>query len=374
MCIFGDRPISKNLLLHLTKLDDDVLEDAISELTITSFIYPDVSNSDGRLVTNYSMLSLTRGFIQHKLDEDKKIGLILHTRYYELKEQVEQIEKSRNLYIQSLLSLGVKNEDEKIAFTCVKTAKNFVKNEDFGRAEENFEKAIKVAPKFSYALSEYAKFEFERGHVQKSNELFESAINADPENYHSFLGYGIRLRKQNELKEAIDVLEKAMELNPDYLPIYNHLGRVYCFKEDFEKANELFEKAKKQEKYPNYQQLIPQTLKNTLRLPRHSLVSSLRRVSLLSNQKSKGVTLSLSKNTLKISSNNPELGDASEEIDVNYSGAELKIGFNAKYLLDVLNSFDDDDVNVEFNDNLSPGLIRPLNDTNYTCIVMPMRI
>jgi DNA polymerase-3 subunit beta len=127
-------------------------------------------------------------------------------------------------------------------------------------------------------------------------------------------------------------------------------------------------------KYPNYQQLIPQTLKNQVVIPKDTLISSLKRVSLLSNQKSKGITLSLAKDTLRISSNNPELGDASEEIDCKYSGAEIKIGFNAKYLLDVLNSFDDDQVDVELNDNLSPGLIRPLNDSDYTCIVMPMRI
>jgi DNA polymerase-3 subunit beta len=127
-------------------------------------------------------------------------------------------------------------------------------------------------------------------------------------------------------------------------------------------------------KYPNYQQLIPQKLPNTALVNREILLSCLKRVSLLSNQKYKGVTLSLSPGRLEISSNNPELGDAKEEIEIRYKGAEIKVGFNARYMLDVLNSFDDDEVDLELNDQLSPGLMRPHNDASYTCVVMPMRI
>lgn len=127
-------------------------------------------------------------------------------------------------------------------------------------------------------------------------------------------------------------------------------------------------------KYPNYQQLIPQNLNRHAMVKREVLLSSLKRVSLLSNQKYKGVTLNLSEGRLEITSNNPELGDAKEEIDVRYKGADLKIGFNARYILDVLNSFDDEEVDMELNDQLSPGLMRPHNDPSYTCVVMPMRI
>ena len=127
-------------------------------------------------------------------------------------------------------------------------------------------------------------------------------------------------------------------------------------------------------KYPNYQMLIPQNLNRKVLVNREMLLSSLKRVSLLSNQKYKGVTLSLSKGILEISSTNPDLGDAKEEIEIDYKGDEMKIGFNAKYILDVLNSFDDESVDINLNDQISPGLMRPHNDINYTCVVMPMRI
>lgn len=127
-------------------------------------------------------------------------------------------------------------------------------------------------------------------------------------------------------------------------------------------------------KYPNYQQLIPQNLKEHFLVQRESLLSSLKRVSLLSNAKSKGVTFGLNGGRMEITSNNPELGDAKEEIEVEYKGKDMKIGFNARYVLDVLASMHDDVVRVELNDQLSPGLVRPNNDPSYTCVVMPMRI
>lgn len=127
-------------------------------------------------------------------------------------------------------------------------------------------------------------------------------------------------------------------------------------------------------KYPNYKQLIPKSLMRKIKVARYPLVSSLKRVSLLSNQQSKGVTLDFGEKSLKISSNNPEIGEAHEELDIDYEGDQIKIGFNAKYLLDILNSFDDEDVQIHLNDQLSPGLIKPGHDKNYTCIVMPMRI
>jgi DNA polymerase-3 subunit beta len=127
-------------------------------------------------------------------------------------------------------------------------------------------------------------------------------------------------------------------------------------------------------KYPNYQQFIPSKLTQKIRINREAFLTSLKRVSLLANHKSKAVTLSLTNGRMEIASNNPELGDAKEEIDVGYEGKEMKIGFNAKYITDVLNAIHDEEVDFEINDQLSPGLMRPHNDQSYTCVVMPMRI
>jgi len=127
-------------------------------------------------------------------------------------------------------------------------------------------------------------------------------------------------------------------------------------------------------KYPNYSQFIPQKLSQKIKINREAFLQSLKRVSLLANHKSKAVTLAFSNGKMEITSNNPELGDAKEELEINYTGQDIKIGFNAKYIQDVLQVIQDEDVDLEINDQLSPGLMRPHSDKNYTCVVMPMRI
>ena len=127
-------------------------------------------------------------------------------------------------------------------------------------------------------------------------------------------------------------------------------------------------------KYPNYQQFIPQKLDQKIKIPRENILSSLKKVSLLANQKSKAILLKFENNKLEIESNNPDLGDAKDELEIIYNGPELKIGFNAKYIEDVLKNIENDFVELELKDHISPGIIKPINDNDYINVVMPMRI
>ena len=127
-------------------------------------------------------------------------------------------------------------------------------------------------------------------------------------------------------------------------------------------------------KYPNYKQLIPQSSKKIVQISKEQFLSSLKRVSLVSNQKSKGIALNIEKHNIEISSNNPDLGDAKEDLETSYQGDDLKVGFNAKYLIDVLNNLNDDIVSLELNDHTSPALLRSTKDDSYLCVVMPMRL
>jgi DNA polymerase-3 subunit beta len=126
-------------------------------------------------------------------------------------------------------------------------------------------------------------------------------------------------------------------------------------------------------KYPNYKKLLPEALRHTAIINREKLMSSLKRVSLLSNQKSKGVTFNFSKGTMTILSSSQDLGEAKEDLAVDYNEEDLKIGFNAMYIMDVLSSIEEDEIKMLFNDQSSPVLLTPVNDKNYTCVVMPMR-
>jgi LuxR family glucitol operon transcriptional activator len=256
MIVYGDKPVSRYVLMHLANLTDDQFEDAIKELIVTSFVFPESKETESGIVTEYSMLSLTRGFIENKLDEDEKIKEMLLTRYYHLSEQSQDFERSKSSYSQSLFSLGIKTPEERVAFNYVKAAKNFFYHNDMDKAEENYEQAIKIAPKFSYAIGEFSKFEFNRGHVHKALELAKNAIQVNPENYHAWFNYGISLKKSLMFPEAIEALQKAKELNPKHLPIFNELGRAYTMIGDYETAQKEFMEALREEKYPNYRHII----------------------------------------------------------------------------------------------------------------------
>ncbi len=126
--------------------------------------------------------------------------------------------------------------------------------------------------------------------------------------------------------------------------------------------------------FPDYRQVIPKAGEKVVTLGRQRLLETLRRVSLLSSDKSHAVKLELGKGSLRVLSQNPDLGEAKEEIPVEYQGEPLKIGFNARYVMDVLQVLSVDDVVLELADDLSPGVVKPAGAEGFTSVIMPMRI
>lgn len=126
--------------------------------------------------------------------------------------------------------------------------------------------------------------------------------------------------------------------------------------------------------YPDYRPVIPKNVDRLVKLDRSDFNSALKRVSLLANEKSRAIKLSFQKDLLLISSSNPEMGEAREEIDVEYSGEPLEIGFNSKYLLECLAVMKSDKLEFHFKDRLSPGILREAAQQNHTYVIMPMRI
>lgn len=126
--------------------------------------------------------------------------------------------------------------------------------------------------------------------------------------------------------------------------------------------------------FPNYNQVIPKNLTRHVVLSSEIFVQAVRRVSLLSSERSRTVKLELSEGQLVITSSNPDLGDAREELDIDYAGETLAIGFNAKYLLDAIQAIQSKEVRFSFQDELSPSRLTPPDDDKTLAVVMPMRI
>jgi len=123
--------------------------------------------------------------------------------------------------------------------------------------------------------------------------------------------------------------------------------------------------------YPNYKQVIPSETKERITLERELFLTSIKRVALLSSEKSNSVKLNFSKNGIEITANTPEVGEARESLSVPYKGKEFSIAFNPEYLGDPLRNLDSDLVHFDFTDELSPGVIR--HDKPFLYVIMPMR-
>ena len=126
--------------------------------------------------------------------------------------------------------------------------------------------------------------------------------------------------------------------------------------------------------FPDYNRVIPKNNDLTVQIAQDGFLHALRRMSILSSEKSRGVKIILKKDLMEVSSSNPELGDAREDMEVVYEGSEVTIGFNARYLIDILQAQGGDQVLLQIKDNLSPGLIRSKGDDDFLAVVMPMRL
>ncbi len=129
-------------------------------------------------------------------------------------------------------------------------------------------------------------------------------------------------------------------------------------------------------KFPNYEAVIPKDNENILTLSREEITDAVRRVSLLSTERSRGIKLSIKENKVSLFSSNPEMGEARDEVEADYSGDELEIGFNSQYILDFLSTVRAKDVCFELKDENSAVLMRTKDEEEieYKYVLMPMKI
>ncbi|MEW6304841.1 MAG: DNA polymerase III subunit beta [Verrucomicrobiota bacterium] len=124
--------------------------------------------------------------------------------------------------------------------------------------------------------------------------------------------------------------------------------------------------------YPNYRQVIPAETKERIPLVREELLHALRRAEIMTSDKTNSVKLAFTKNNLAITANTPEVGEGRESIAVNYKGNDIAIAFNPAYLMDPLKALEVDEVFMELNDELSPGVLKINGPFLY--VLMPMRM
>ncbi len=127
-------------------------------------------------------------------------------------------------------------------------------------------------------------------------------------------------------------------------------------------------------RFPEYSRVIPAAATHAIKADRDVLRQALQRTSILSNEKYRGIRMTVKKNVLTVQAHNPEQEEAEEEIEVGYAGNDLEVGFNVNYLLDALAAIDGQEVELGLTDSNSSCLIRSPGNTGSRYVVMPMRL
>ena len=126
--------------------------------------------------------------------------------------------------------------------------------------------------------------------------------------------------------------------------------------------------------FPDYKRVIPISNSNILKINRNKLLSAVDRVSTIANEKSPVIKFKLLKNILNLNTINNESSTASEDLKIDYDGDEIEIGFNSKYIMDIINNLEDEDISINLKDSNSPIIAYEKSNANLVYVLMPMRV
>lgn len=146
-------------------------------------------------------------------------------------------------------------------------------------------------------------------------------------------------------------------------------GPVFFQREGMTLSSKLVDAA-----FPSYEQVIPTGTDRGARMNRLAFLDALRAVSLVASDRTSGVKLAMSGSRVVVTSENPDVGAGMDELDAELTGPDVTIGFNSKYLIDVLNALPTDDVALDLSGELDPGVVRPVGREDFIGVIMPMRI
>jgi len=171
-------------------------------------------------------------------------------------------------------------------------------------------------------------------------------------------------------RKAVLELRKVLETGDEPIELSMQGGVAHASRGRVQMSMRLVEG-----EFPDYHQVVPAKSERVLTVDAANLLGALRRVSIVSSERTRGVKLQVDTQRLELSTINPDVGEAAEELDVEYDGEPMSIGFNSRYLIDVLSVLPADRrLEIGLNDEVSPGVIRAAGDADYCYIVMPMRL
>lgn len=171
-------------------------------------------------------------------------------------------------------------------------------------------------------------------------------------------------------KKAAHEIRRLLEEGGDGEPLIGFTKKLMIFR----KSGLLLTSSLMEGNYPNYQQVIPKESDKRILVDRVELEGACRRVAVLARDKANAVKVTFARGTLMLYANNPDYGEATEELPAEYKGETLSTGFNARYLLDAFGVMDGQQISLQMDNPLSPCLIQERESPGFRCVVMPIKI
>lgn len=171
-------------------------------------------------------------------------------------------------------------------------------------------------------------------------------------------------------KKAAHEIRRLLEEGGDGEPLIGFTKKLMIFR----KSGLLLTSSLMEGNYPNYQQVIPKESDKRILVDRVELEGACRRVAVLARDKANAVKVTFARGTLTLYANNPDYGEATEELPAEYKGETLSTGFNARYLLDAFGVMDGQQISLQMDNPLSPCLIQERESPGFRCVVMPIKI
>ncbi len=275
--------------------------------------------------------------------------------------------------------LSLRSEGSRFSLACLP-------KEDFPIIEkDNIGVEISLNSKIFFKLIDKTKFAISNEETRYFlNGLYFNVTNEDNRNIVTLVGTdGHRLAKFSHgieaqidqvsgviiPKKTIYELSKLLSEIDKEIKISISSNKIVFFIEDIIFISKLIDGS-----FPDYNRVIPTDNTNVLTINRDKLLAAVDRVSTIANEKSPVIKFKLFENILNLNTINNESSTASEDLKINYNGDEIEIGFNSKYIMDIVNNLVDDEISINLKDNTSPVIAQESSNTNLVYVLMPMRV
>ncbi len=170
-------------------------------------------------------------------------------------------------------------------------------------------------------------------------------------------------------RKGVGELRKLLEDESGYVEVGIQQG--VCI---FKKRDTILRISLIDSDYPDYEKVIPTEEGVDITLNKEDMLHSLRRMGVISSDRFSGVKIQLTGDKMILSSINPDVGEAQDEIEVDYSGKEFEMGYNVKYLIDAIDVIGEKEISLEMRESHGPGVVRSVVNDSYKCIIMPLRL